>query len=1109
MEAHTTMESRLIGAVLIEKGLITGEQLERALDLQVKTGERLGEIVVAEFGVARLELASVLAEQWAELESSQREATTVSVPALQAVEPLTPDEVQIRRPIGEIFVELGFISSDQLNAALDAQGESGARIGEILVEQGSLTRLDLASALAEQWSALQKLRPPSPVADPQPWQNGTSAAVEAVWSAADRATVSALEERLRLVEHAAATAPSQEDLSRAQFDLRAALGTVEARIEATVGSTEDEGLAATLGVLAARLDALEGASLSTELVMLRQEIEELKAQPATADLLAGLSAAVERLEQRPDTATEVEGLAAQIVVLTARLDELAGIGELRNTLDIAAKQAEIAQSGIQGLSSRLDALSGLETRLDDIAARLPGEGVVDDLRRELAALAVQTGDDADQGQSTEIASLSARLDQLAARVEDVVAAPTPDLAPRIDELSARVDEMAAAVPAPMTDGLGARIESLEEKGREGSGALERLANALEALGSHTQARLDDLVVRDDDLAEQRDSVGSLKARVGELESRIAEATPAAELREEMRRVAESTAVERASLAEALSARVAEITTTVPRRDELWELRSRLDEVAARPTEDTELRERVEDLAARLEAIGGVEASIVEMRESLKGLDALRVADALATGARIAGVETTVESLAGLELNLHDGIERAVTDRTGPLAVRLDGAESRLDVMAALEERVATLAGELERRPDSDALAGVAAELRAELEALADRPLTDDSSDRISELSEQIDRIASDDRDRIGGLVEELNGRIGSLAEVLGKRVDDLAGRVGDLVGRDELEAAAAKHGEWVRAELAASRKAGDEHAALRAQLEDLQEASAGRSAWEARLESLLEQRLDVLSGRITDEVAGARSDAEQAIHHLHGLRAEDLAATELAGAELTARLDDFAARSAAAAFEVEQALREELGGIAARLEEHDAEGIAAQDELRAELRGELERVAASVGWRLERIEESLAADDSAELRATVAELEHRLEGQLAMGEEQVRATERALRKGLASLGERLVDSESAYVDAGNALRRSIARLGAAVVEVDARMADRIPVTEEEGCVAFAPTTAGYRLVELPGKPPEIGSTVEVEGCDGQLVVTRYGNSPLPLDCRPCAYLDHA
>ncbi len=783
--------------------------------------------------------------------------------------------------------------------------------------------------------------------------------------------------------------------------------------------------------------------------------------------------------------------------------------------------------------------------------------------------------------------------------------------------------------------------------------------------------------------------------MGELEHRLAAVTPAAELREELRRVAESTLVERESLAQALFARVEEITATVPRESELMELRSRLEELAARPSEDSALQARVDDVAARLEGLGAVEGAIADLRESLDEVDGMRVGDARETGARLSRLEAAIDSIAGLEARIREGDDLA--DRSRLLAARLDGTESRLVVVDALEGSVSALAAEMERRPSSDALVRLAAELRAELAVLADRPTIDDPSERLQELSRRIDHIARDGHDRIGGLAEELNQRIGGLGEELGQRVEEIAAHAESLVGRDEIAATAAEQAAWVRAELEALRRSADARAAavdtslteadraratglqelrqrvdgavgavrsdleardaalgasiadqigtiraelgeretavvgrlddavgairadleaqgqglgfqlqaqwneaatLRARVDELQEAAAGRATWEARLESMLEQRLEGLALRLTDEVAGARVDAEQEtasvrdelgslgarmdemfdvrqsdvqtaraaserlaervdalvglraddaeaaraaaadlsahleslaeslhaeaasaraasdrlavqvgsqIGELHGLRADDLAAAELAGAELAARLDDHAQRSAIAAFEVEQALREEIGGVAARLEERDVEGI----EAREELRGELERVASSVGWRLERIEESLASEDIAELKLAVTGLERRLEGQVAMGEEQVRATERALRKGLASLGERLVDSESAYVDAGNALRRSIERLGAAVVEADARMADQIPVSEAEGCVAFAPTAAGYRLVEIPGRPPAIGSTVELEGCEGPLVVTRYGRSPLPLDSRPCAYLDRA
>ena len=1272
MEASAAFQSRLIGAIFVEKNLITAEQLERALQLQADTGDRLGEIVVAEFGVARLELAGVLAEQWAELEDANREVAPGPDRPAQPPEPLTPAEVQIRRPLGEIFVELGFVNSDQLDAALGTQRETGARIGEILVEQGSLTRLDLASALAEQWSALQKLRPPTPAADLQPWQNGSPVAspAEQGRSAQDSAAAAGLDERLRVVERAASATPWQEDLRLVTSDLRAAVRAVEVRLEASVSDSANAELSVALEALSVRIDALESVPASTKFDALHQELEELKARPVTVEALADLGAAVERLEGRPDRADEIVHLASEITALAGRLDELAGIDELTDKLDAVAGQAEVVQTGIAGLSRRVDDLGGLESRLDEVAARLPDDEVIEDLRRALAELPTQAGDDDGSDLGVDVAALVARIDELAARVEDVAATPGADLTPRIDDLSARVDEVAAAIPVIETDGLAERIATLEEGNRAGTGALERLATEIGELGSRTQGRLDALSAREpdwtpveelrarvDELAavverepgmaplneirarleelaaavERDESVSALEARMGELEHQLAAAAPAAELREEMRRVAESTIVERESLTQALFARVEEFTATVPREDELAELRSRLDELATRPTEDSALEARVDEVSTRLDRLAALEEAIADLRESFDGLDTVRTGDAVATGARLAGLEAAVDALAGLETRVREGVDHDLAERADDLVARLDGAESRLDTLVALEDRVAALAVDVQSRPDDHALAGVVADLRAKLVALAERLTIADPSERLLELSQTIDRSARDGHDRIGGIAEELNLRIaeadrarateqqelenrmgeaaaamssdrdareqvlaarlvdeiGAVRSEFGERESALAGRLDDAVGaiRVDLETRGAALGSQLADQSS-------EAAALRAGVEELQKAAAGRMSFETRLESLLEQRLDELAGRIAGEVAGVRAYAEQAtaavrgetgslgarvdellglrhadaqaaraaseqlaervevlaglraddaesaraaaadlsgrlerlaeslhaeaagartaaegvaaqIGHLSGLRGEDLAAAELAGAELSARLDDHAMRSAEAAFQVEQALRVELGGIAAQLEERDAQGI----EAREDLRGELERVASSVGWRLERIEESLASDDSAELKVTVAELEHRLEGQVAMGEEQVRVTERAIRKGLASLGERLVDSESAYVEAGNTLRRSIERLGAAVVEADARMADQIPVSEAEGCVAFAPTAVGYRLVALPGKPPEIGSTVELEACDGPLLVTRYGRSPLPLDNRPCAYLD--
>jgi hypothetical protein len=184
--------------------------------------------------------------------------------------------------------------------------------------------------------------------------------------------------------------------------------------------------------------------------------------------------------------------------------------------------------------------------------------------------------------------------------------------------------------------------------------------------------------------------------------------------------------------------------------------------------------------------------------------------------------------------------------------------------------------------------------------------------------------------------------------------------------------------------------------------------------------------------------------------------------------------------------------------------------------VRQELAAELERIGASLGWRLEQVEHALAGTPHDELQERVSSVEARLEDEAARTREQTRATERAVRKGLASLGAKLAETEATYLEAGGALRRSIERLGHAVVEADVRTAEK---DDEEllalhrrvatSYVAFAPTREGYRLVPVEAAPPSVGDVVELEGRPGELLVVRIGVSPLPFDVRPCAYLEPA
>ena len=172
----------MMGALLVEKKIITSEQLEQALLVQKESGGLIGEILVEEFDVSRVEIAGVLAEQWTDLEKAERAETAARAERMPParVEALAPTEARLRRPLGQILVEYGFVTEQQVEAAVAAQSSSPARLGEILIEQGVITRMDLASALAEQWSPPPAASGSSPPAttDREPSHGSTPIAVD-------------------------------------------------------------------------------------------------------------------------------------------------------------------------------------------------------------------------------------------------------------------------------------------------------------------------------------------------------------------------------------------------------------------------------------------------------------------------------------------------------------------------------------------------------------------------------------------------------------------------------------------------------------------------------------------------------------------------------------------------------------------------------------------------------------------------------------------------------------------------------------------------------------------------------------------------------------------
>src|SRR6187200_1022641 len=117
-------KTRLIGAIMVERGLLTSDQLRAALEVQAERGGLLGEIVMAEFGVSRAQVSQVIAEQLAELEgeTGSDASSAPTPPKLRGVEPLHDGGTHL--PVGDALLELGLVSRDQIDSAHEVQRET-------------------------------------------------------------------------------------------------------------------------------------------------------------------------------------------------------------------------------------------------------------------------------------------------------------------------------------------------------------------------------------------------------------------------------------------------------------------------------------------------------------------------------------------------------------------------------------------------------------------------------------------------------------------------------------------------------------------------------------------------------------------------------------------------------------------------------------------------------------------------------------------------------------------------------------------------------------------------------------------------------------------------
>jgi len=117
-----------LGEILIDQGALTVKQLQKALAVQRIKGGRIGWILLNLGYISRSALAEAMAEQ------------------------LSLDQLFYKHHLGEILIEQGALTVDQLQKALAIQQEKGGHLGWILLSLGYISRLDFFKALAEQLS---------------------------------------------------------------------------------------------------------------------------------------------------------------------------------------------------------------------------------------------------------------------------------------------------------------------------------------------------------------------------------------------------------------------------------------------------------------------------------------------------------------------------------------------------------------------------------------------------------------------------------------------------------------------------------------------------------------------------------------------------------------------------------------------------------------------------------------------------------------------------------------------------------------------------------------------------------------------------------------------
>ena len=832
-----------------------------------------------------------------------------------------------RPTIGDILLAHGFVSREDLAAAIEEQQRSEQPLGQILVTRGSITRLELASALAEQWSmAPAPERPgmdgsgrPSVVIDDDTYAVRVQSAVSEL-----ARRVGAAEPLLAEIERRAADFVSPQELEARLGEVRASidlsLGRIEA-LESGVSTIAERLEEMTDGVEQAFADMQAGtAELADRLSAVATSLAE---RPGVEELSA-LSAVVASLEAGPQVDPTLPGrvgeISAQLEAGLAAIDELhAGLGARESS---AASAEAAATSRLDELEQRIESLAAgvanddraahVEEQLAELAvgveqrlAGLPDVDAIETLRAELHELSQRPVTDPQLGERFE-----ERLLELEQRIEQARDAASADLKAELHSLSSRVAEVADDTSIGELEARMAELSDRPVSDPTLAARLDELAAELDRLGSIPPPE----TMPDPQVEALADAVEGLRSQLESMATLVGNGEQGPEI-EELR----------AALDELGMRRTGDEQTA----QRLDTLAAEIAELAARPADTDDLAARVDELAAELDRLGSIPPP-----ETMPDPQVEALADA------VEGLRSQLESMATLVGNGEQGPEieelRAALDELGMRRTGDEQTAQRLDTLAAeIAELAARPADTDDLAARVDELGGVVgtaataadmAALRAELEELAVDPATSHLEERLVELTQRLEGLEAAPTDaaleRLHEDVEQgLRDAFAAAdrtAETLSLEIGRLSARLDELAGAGESAAPAEASASSARTDAATERELERQRMAI--ERLGLHLGEHERALAEMMRTRGLNERLEELAARIEElAAAGAGSGAAPA------------------GATNGA---------------VSSELHAELRALVHRFDE--AEATAQADREKQLTR--LDRMASSIDWRLQRLE---------------------------------------------------------------------------------------------------------------------------------------------------------